>query len=343
MIQKQIKNKIGIIYLDRPKALNALNCQMIEKIEEILDIWEKDPAVKAVFFDSKAEGGLSAGGDLKEIYENYIKNENEREKDKFFKKEFDLNKYIIDYPKPIISHWHGVTMGGGIGLTIHSDLIIADETVNWAMPETSLGFVPDVSVGHYISKLPQALGQYVGLTGARIYPDDLVRFNLSDVLISSSDYEEVLRRLFELDTDRLDLIDNFKGKIKDLTKKLSDSNLSRDMEKIERYFGKNSVEEIITELKNNADDDFAKDKLEILEGRDPFMTKVQFEKYFLGKKLSRKDTLDLDLKIINHGLKCGSIEEGIRSVMIDKDKKPIWPIKKLEDVKESEIEDLLTL
>ncbi|WP_296112296.1 enoyl-CoA hydratase/isomerase family protein [uncultured Anaerococcus sp.] len=343
MIQKQIKNKIGIIYLDRPKALNALNCQMIEKIEEILDIWEKDPAVKAVFFDSKAEGGLSAGGDLKEIYENYIKNEKANTKDEFFKKEFGLNKYIIDYPKPIISHWYGVTMGGGIGLTIHSDLIIADETVNWAMPETSLGFVPDVSVGHYISKLPQALGQYVGLTGARIYPDDLVRFNLSDVLISSSDYEEVLRRLFELDTDRLDLIDNFKGKIKDLTKKLSDSDLSRDMEKIERYFGKNSVEEIITELKNNADDDFAKDKLEILEGRDPFMTKVQFEKYFLGKKLSRKDTLDLDLKIINHGLKCGSIEEGIRSVMIDKDKKPIWPIKKLEDVKESEIEDLLTL
>ena len=343
MIQKQIKNKIGIIYLDRPKALNALNCQMIEKIEEILDIWEKDPAVKAVFFDSKAEGGLSAGGDLKEIYENYIKNENEREKDKFFKKEFDLNKYIIDYPKPIISHWHGVTMGGGIGLTIHSDLIIADETVNWAMPETSLGFVPDVSVGHYISKLPQALGQYVGLTGARVFPDDLVRFTLADVLIDSSDYEKILERLFGLDTNRPDLIDGFKEEIKDLTKEPSDSNLSRDMEKIERYFGKNSVEEIITELKNNSDDDFAKDKLEILEGRDPFMTKVQFEKYFLGKKLSRKDTLDLDLKIINHGLKCGSIEEGIRSVMIDKDKKPVWPIKKLEDVKESEIKDLLTL
>ena len=343
MIQKQIKNKIGIIYLDRPKALNALNCQMIEKIEEILDIWEKDPAVKAVFFDSKAEGGLSAGGDLKEIYENYIKNENEREKDKFFKKEFDLNKYIIDYPKPIISHWHGVTMGGGIGLTIHSDLIIADETVNWAMPETSLGFVPDVSVGHYISKLPQALGQYVGLTGARVSPDDLVRFTLADVLIDSSDYEKILERLFYLDTNRPDLIDGFKADIKDLTKEPSDSYLSRDMKKIERYFGKNSVEEIITELKNNADDDFAKDKLEILEGRDPFMTKVQFEKYFLGKKLSRKDTLDLDLKIINHGLKCGSIEEGIRSVMIDKDKNPIWPIKKLEDVKESEIKDLLTL
>lgn len=342
MIQKQIKNKIGIIYLDRPKALNSLNCQMIEKIEEILDIWEKDPAVKAVFFDSKAEGGLSAGGDLKEIYENYIKNENEREKDKFFKKEFDLNKYIIDYPKPIISHWHGVTMGGGIGLTIHSDLIIADETVNWAMPETSLGFVPDVSVGHYISKLPQALGQYVGLTGARLFPDDLVRLGLADILIDSSDYEKILARLFDLDTDRLDLIDAFKEEIKDLTRDPEDSDLSRDMEKIERYFSKGSIEEIITELKAN-DDDFAREKLEILEGRDPFMTKVQFEKYFLGKKLSRKDTLDLDLKIINHGLKCGSIEEGIRSVMIDKDKNPIWPIKKLEDVKESEIKDLLTL
>ena len=147
MINTEVKNKIGLIYLDRPQALNAINGQMVDEIYEALKKFEEDKDIRAILFDSHTEKGLSAGGDLKEIYYNYLTNDEETNDEEFFKKEFDLNKYIMDYPKPIISHWFGITMGGGIGLTIHSDLIIADETTNWAMPETSLGFVPDVSVG----------------------------------------------------------------------------------------------------------------------------------------------------------------------------------------------------
>lgn len=340
MIQKEVKNKIGIIYLDRPKALNSLNRHMIAEIKKTLRTWEKDPDIKAVLFDSKFERGLCAGGDLKEIYVDYLKNDEVKDKDVFFREEFALDKFIMNYPKPMLSHWFGVTMGGGIGLTIHSDLIIADETVNWAMPETSLGFAPDVAVGYYISQLPQALGQYVGLLGARLYPDDLLRYGLCHVLIDSKDYEEVINRLMTFDTDLDNFIDEFKEEISDLAKNPKDTENSKNMEKIEKHFSKDSVTEIRDSLEKS-ESDFAKENLAVLNNRDPFALVVQFKKYFLGKNLTKQETIDLDLEIIKYGRKSGALEEGIRSVLIDKDENPKWPTKSLEEVDHDEVDRLL--
>lgn len=340
MIKTEIKNKIGIIYLDRPEALNALNRYMIGKIEETLKSWEKDPAIKAILFDSKNERGFCAGGDLKEIYVDYLKNDEAKDKDVFFKEEFALDKYLMTYPKPIISHWFGVTMGGGIGLTIHSDFIIADQTVNWAMPETSLGFVPDVGLGYFISKLPQAMGQYVGLLGARLYPDDLLRYGFCHMVIDSKDYDELINRLMNMDTDSDNLIEDFKEKILDLSQFAKETENTKNLEEIEKHFSKDRVVEIKKSLEAG-DSDFAKESLGVLNNRDPFMLEVQFKKYFLGKKLTKQETIDLDLEIIKYGRKTGVLEEGIRSVLIDKDKNPNWPTKSLEDVDQEEVDRLL--
>lgn len=341
MIKTEIKNKIGFIYLDRPEALNALNRHMIIEIHKTLEAWEGDPEIRAVFFDSKAEKGFCAGGDLKEIYVDYLKNDEVRDKDVFFKEEFDLDKYIMAYPKPLIAHWYGVTMGGGIGLSIHSDLIIADESVNWAMPETSLGFAPDVAVGYFISQLPQAMGQYVGLLGARLYPEDLLKYGLCDILIDLKDYGEVINRLIDLDTDSDTLIEDFKEAIGDLYREGKESENSKNLEKIEKYFSKDSVKEIKKSLEEAGEDEFAKKSLEVLNNRDPFALEVQFKKYFLGKNLTKQETIDLDLEIIKHSRKTGALEEGIRSVLIDKDKNPTWSTKSLEDVDFDEVDRLL--
>lgn len=342
MINTEVRNKIGIIYLDRPEALNAINGQMVDEIYKALKKFEDDSNIRAILFDSHTEKGLSAGGDLKEIYYNYLTNDEETNDEEFFKKEFDLNKYIMDYPKPIISHWFGITMGGGIGLTIHSDLIIADETTNWAMPETSLGFVPDVSVGYYISRLDRALGQYVGLIGSRLYPIDLVKNDLAHILIDSKDYQEILEIIVRLSETSGALIGDIKREISSFAIKEATSPNIENAAKINHHFAKDSVEEIVKSLKE-ADDDFARASLEALESRDPFMVKVQFEKYFLGKKLSRKETIDLDLDIIRHGLKTGAIKEGIRAKLIDKDNKAAWPVSSLADVDEKEVKDLLRI
>lgn len=341
MIREKIKNKLGIIYLDNPHKLNALDKKMVYEIREILEKWENDDKIRAILFDSKLEKGFSAGGDLKEIYEDITKKE-PSQKDEFFKKEFDLDKYVLNYPKPVISHWFGVTMGGGIGLTINSDFIIADETVNWAMPETNLGFVPDVGVGYHISKLPQALGQFVGLTGNRLYPADLVKNDLADILIKSENYEKVIEKLFDLsekyEADRL--IEEFRKEASLYKEELKETENDKNKEKIEKYFSKESVKDIVDELEKNQDDDFAKELLENIKKRSPFMLEVQFEKYFKGKEISQEETYDLDLRIINHAIELGSIQEGIRCKVIDKEDEPKWPHKSLYEVDREKVREI---
>ena len=342
MIKKEIKENIGLILLDRPKQLNAINYIMLEEIKEALDEFKDNQSIRAVLIDSKAPKGLCAGGDLKEIYEDYLLNDEENKKDEFFKKEFELDSFIKDFPKPVISHWFGVVMGGGNGLTINSDLIIADETVNWAMPETGLGFTPDVGMGKYIAKLPQSLGQYVGLCGISLESSDLKKQDLAHILIDSKDYDKILEILFDLskEYEGEKLIQEFREKVKDFSKDTKTTKIDENKEKIKEHFSKESFEDIVKSLEKD-DSNFAQNTLDILKKRDPFMLTVQFEKYFLCKDLSYDEVLDLDLKIINYAIKKGSLKEGIRTQMIDKEDEPSWPVEFLDHVDIREVKDLL--
>lgn len=197
LVISKVINKLGVIYFNRPEKLNALNFEMIIKIREILEKWEDDDNIRAVLFDSLNEKAFCAGGDLKDLYNNYINNDSCQKKDEFFATEFELDKYIASYKKPIISNWRGIVMGGGLGLSINSDYIICHDSVNWAMPETGLGFVPDVGVGKFISKLPRALGHYVGLLGRSLEASDLIKYDFAHVYINSEDYEKIIEKLFE--------------------------------------------------------------------------------------------------------------------------------------------------
>jgi len=345
MIKEKIIENVGVIYLDRPKQINALNSDTIKKISEILKKWENDDKIKVVLFDSLQDKGFCAGGDLKEIYNDFLKDGNCTEKDRFFKIEFDLDKYVKNYKKPIISHWYGVTMGGGIGLTINSDFIITDQTVNWAMPETSLGFVPDVGVCKYISNLPQAIGEYVGLCGVSLESSDLIKYNLADVYINSKDYEKLITKLYDLSKnyEADQIIENLNKEAKKREVKDSESEIDKNIDEIKKYFSNSSIQKIYSDLEKHLDDDFAKECYNILKERDPFMLTIQFEKYFVCKELSYEETIDLDLKIIQYAINKNSIKEGIRAKIIDKDKNPNWPCKSLGDISIEEVKDLLSI
>lgn len=345
MIEEIVINKVGVIYLDRPKLINALNYETIKEIHETLKKWEDDDGIRAVLFDSKSEKGFCAGGDLKEIYNEFLINDDCADKDEFFKIEFDLDKYVNNYKKPIISHWYGVTMGGGIGLTINSDFIIVDETVNWAMPETSLGFTPDVGVGFYISKLPQAIGQYVGLCGASLVASDLICYNLANVYINSNDYENLISKLCDLSKnyESNQLIEQFSKESKKFEVQASKSNIDKNIEKINKYFSHSSIQKIYSDLEKHLNDDFAKECYNTLKEHDPFMLTIQFEKYFVCKELSYKETIDLDLRVIQYAINKNSIKEGIRAKIIDKDKNPNWTCRSLDDISIDEVKDLLSI
>ena len=343
MIKEKIVENIGIIYLDKKEVINALNLEMVKDIEKTLKKWEDDDKIKAVLFDSLCRKGFCAGGDLKEIYNDYLLNESCQNKDEFYEEEFILDKYVKNYKKPVISHYFGIVMGGGIGLSINSDFIIADESVNWAMPETRLGFVPDVGVCKHLSKLPQALGQYLGLCGESLGTKDLISYNLAYLSIKSDDYEKVLNLLFDLSQnyEGKKLIKEFKKQSEKFKNTEKNSKISKDLEKIEKYFSKSSIEEIFNNLEENKEkDEFAKNTLENLYEKSPFMLKVQFEKYFVCKNLSKDEVFDLDLKILKYSRKNGLMEEGIRSLIIDKEKAN-WKEKSVKEVSDEKVKKLL--
>lgn len=342
IITKVIKN-LGVIYLNNPRKLNALNFEMIKKIREILEKWEDDENIKAVLFDSLTDKAFCSGGDLKDLYKNYIKNDICQRKNEFFATEFELDKYIASYKKPIISHWKGIVMGGGIGLSINSDYIISEESVNWAMPETGLGFVPDVGVCNYISRLPKALGHFVGLAGRGLEASDLVKYNFSHVYIDSKDYEKLIEKLIDLSEiyEGEELIEKLKIEGEKYNLPLKESFVDKNYEKIEKYFNKDSLEEIYKSLEENLEDEFAREIYDDLKSRSQFMLQVQFEKYFLCKNLTYHETVDLDLKVLNYALEIGEMEKGIKSKVIDKDYQPKWREMSLEDVEIEEVKKLL--
>lgn len=342
MIREKIIESVGIIYLDRPEIINSLNMEMVKDIEKILKKWEDDKKIKAILFDSLCQKGFCAGGDLKAIYYDYLLNDKCKNKDEFYEEEFVLDRYVKDYKKPIISHYFGIVMGGGIGLTVNSDFIIADESVNWAMPETRLGFVPDVGVCKHISKLPQALGQYLGLCGESLSSSDLIKYDLADIYVKSENYDKVLNILFSLSKkyDGEKLIEELKKQTQKYKVQDGNSKISKNKEKIEKYFSHSSIEEILKSLEENKDDDFAKKTLGNLEERNLFMLFLQFEKYFICKNLTKDQVFDLDLKILKYARKTGTMKEGIRSLIIDKESAN-WKEKSLDQVSVEKIKDLL--
>lgn len=342
MIREKIIENVGIIYLDRPEIINSLNMEMVKNIEKILKKWEDDKKIKAILFDSLCQKGFCAGGDLKAIYYDYLLNDKCQNKDEFYEEEFVLDRYVKDYKKPIISHYFGIVMGGGIGLTVNSDFIIADESVNWAMPETRLGFVPDVGVCKHISKLPQALGQYLGLCGESLSSSDLIKYDLADIYIKSENYDKVLNILFSLSKkyDGEKLIEELKKQTQKYKVPECNSKISKNKEKIEKYFSHSSIEEILKNLEENKDDDFSKKTLENLKERNLFMLFLQFEKYFICKNLTKDQVFDLDLKILKYARKTGTMKEGIRSLIIDKESAN-WEEKSLDQVSVEKIKDLL--
>ncbi|WP_071025609.1 enoyl-CoA hydratase/isomerase family protein [Peptoniphilus raoultii] len=343
MIIKEINNNVGLIFLNRPKNINALNLQMISDLKNVFEEWENNDEVKIILLDGLGDKGFCAGGDLKNTYYDFVNNDECEDKLKLFKEEFALHKYVKNYKKKIICNYFGVVMGGGIGLSINNDFKICSGKVKWAMPEIKLGFVPDAGVGHFLSRLPHPIGLYLSLTGESIEASDLIRLGLADLYIDPKDYENLQNLLFKIarENDEDKILEVFKNESKDFAKDLEDTRLSKNMEKIEKYFSHKNFKAIFEGLKENFDDSFAYNYYKALKSYSPFMVLLQFEKYFAEKKWSFEESLNKDLAVLDYAIKSGRIKEGIRASMIDKDNKPLWPLKSFDQVKKYEILKIL--
>lgn len=282
------KDSIGIITLNRPSALNALNAEMLNALHQQLLQWEKDNTILAVLIESSSPHVFCAGGDIKAVYQahqNKVKNI-----ELYFKKEYELNQYIHNYSKPYIAILNGLTMGGGAGVSLHGRCRIATEQFSFAMPETGIGFFPDVGTSYILSRLPSEIGVYLGLTGTRINATEALYAKLIDI---------------------------------NLTKDTHENHLSDNRQRIEKHFNFNAIEEIFESLMKDSHA-WAQNTLALLKTKSPTSLKLTLQMLREAKNLSFEDCIKHEYKLACCLVDSHDFYEGIRAAIIDKDKKPHW-------------------
>ena len=167
-----VQGGVGFITLNRPKALNALTTEMCAALDEKLQQWQSDEVIQAVVIEGAGDRAFCAGGDVRTLAEKGP--ENAAEAKRFFKVEYHMNARLFHFDKPVISLLDGVTMGGGVGVSVHGSHRIVTEKTLFAMPESAIGLFPDVGGGYFMPRLPGRLGLYLGLTGARLKGADIL-------------------------------------------------------------------------------------------------------------------------------------------------------------------------
>lgn len=333
---KQIKAKhgqIGIITLNRPQALNALNLEMVQAISAQLHVWTHDPEIAVVIIIGTGRA-FCAGGDLKEIY----KRNNNNSTTPFYSDEYLLNLLINKFPKPYIAILNGIAMGGGLGLALHGTRVIATEKLQLAMPEVAIGFFPDVGAAKFLSKCPKHIGTYLGLTGNTIGVADALYAQLIDAYIPSSKFDELLNDLtsFDLTNHALTLID---GLITRHEKTTESCDLAKHADIIERCFNKYSVSEIIQALQAEKNE-WADAQIQILLSRCPTSLCVTLRMLRIGANMSLVECLAQELKLAKNLMQRSDFYEGIRAVLIDKTNDPKWQPATLQELNHNDINKL---
>jgi len=237
-IKFEIIKSTGVITLNRPQALNALNIDMGEQFSETLNKWSADKKIKRVLL--KGEGKhFCAGGDVKKVH---LSGNKSNLKKNFFSTEYKLNYEIYNFPKPYMSIWKGVVMGGGVGLSIYGDYRIVTDTTKFAMPETAIGFFPDVGGSYFLSRLKDNIGLLLGLTGYILNANEILSLelgthycpineldNLIDEYISKGTIKNFSKTPLNISTvlDNTNLISEcFNGNIQNILNKIKNSSLN---------------------------------------------------------------------------------------------------------------------
>jgi len=331
--------KFGIITLNRPKALNALSVGMVSSMYDQLHVWADDKDVLAVIIQGAGDRAFCAGGDLKLVYV-HGKN-NYQDMIPFFSAEYHLNQYINEYPKPYIALLNGIAMGGGLGVSVHGTRVIATERLQLAMPETAIGFYPDVGAGYFLSHCPHKIGMYLGLTGNSIGVADAMLCKLVHACIPSNKLQDFVASLAAQDL-RATPLETIDAVIADYQQEPGIPSLKQYINTIENCFNKSSVENIIAALKNQGSD-WAMSQVVTLNKRSPTGLKVTFKDLTICAKLSLPECLNIDFNLTLKLFQEHDIYEGIRAVLVDKTQDPKWQPDTLQAVSDEFIEQLFEI
>ena len=315
----------GHITLNRPEVLNSLTYQMILSIEKALDEWANDSNVSLVIIDALGGKAFCAGGDIQILYENGSKG-NFQYGQQFWADEYRLNEKIFNYTKPFFAFMQGFTMGGGVGVSCHGSHRIVGETSQIAMPECSIGLVPDVGGSYLLAKLEGNLGIFLGATGKRMKAGDAIFCKFADFFIPEAKWEETKSVLFA--TGNASEIHQFVSKTPTSEIEENRNIIFESMSEI----GINSIED---RLQNPL---FEKD-LKNFKGNSPLAVAYTI-KMLQDKMVSRNisNALDKEYQYTARSQEFGDFQEGIRAAVIDKDRNPKWKHANINEVTEEELD-----
>lgn len=346
-VKTAVSGGIGLITLNRPKALNALSLPMVQALLATLLAWRDDPAVFAVAIRGSNKvgrpgspealfGGFCAGGDIRFFHQAALAKDPALEA--FFTEEYTLNHLIHNYPKPYIAFMDGIVMGGGMGICQGASLRIVTENTKMAMPETGIGLFPDVGGGYFLSRCPGHVGEYLALTGNTIGGDQAVAWGLADVCVPA----ETLAALWDSSQTHGSVTALQDWITINLIAKTSDSTRAEGQfdQKLLGAFGLGSIAAIVSALESQGTKP-ARAVAATLRHRSPLMLHVVLEQIRRARSLSLADDLRMERDLVQHCFYTAHLErsgaasetvEGIRALAVDKDFKPAWNPARIEDV-----------
>jgi enoyl-CoA hydratase len=328
----------GLITLNRPAALNAVNLGMVRRLREALEHWRHDDAVSRVVVTAAGGKAFSAGGDLRAIYQA---GRDGRQQDSlsFWREEYALNAVIRHYPKPYVALIDGIVMGGGVGVSVHGSHRIAGDRFDFAMPEVGIGFFPDVGATWFLPRLPGETGTYCALTGARLKAADAVAAGIATHRVPSA-------RLAEL-SDALCRAEPVDAVIAGFAAAPAPDNgggaVVAHGTAINRIFAADSVEDILTGLETEAagtggEAAWAGSVAATLRAKAPLSLKIALAQMRRGRHSSFAQCMQTEFRIVSRVVYGHDFYEGIRAVIIDKDNHPKWRPSSLAEVTADTVE-----
>ena len=317
--------RVGHLVLNRPRALNALDPGMIHAVAAALWEWRDDPAVHAVVIEGAGGRAFCAGGDIRAVRAAVLGGHYDQV-EAFFSAEYAVNQAIADYPKPFVALIDGICMGGGIGLSVHGDVRVATEAALFAMPETAIALFPDIGATHILPRLRGQLGMYMALTGARLHGADAAYAGLATHFTDRETAAGLPAALASHGPAVLAAI-----------ARPFEAGIARHMDEIDQCFGAESVAGIVARLEA-ADTEWSRQTLATLRTMSPSAVLWTFRIVRAGAGRTLAQCLQAELKLTRHVTRHPDFAEGVRAMVIDKDRTPRWSPATLEEVDPATIE-----
>jgi enoyl-CoA hydratase len=339
-VQLETRGPIGLVTLDRTRALNALDLGMIRAIHPQLDAWARTPEVKAVVIRGAGGKAFCAGGDVRAVALSLGKPVPEGEEPlarAYFRAEYALDHCIHHYEKPFIALVDGVSMGGGLGLSLHGSHRVVTERLMFSMPETAIGFFPDVGAGWFLPRFPGEVGTYLALTGARGTAADAMWVGYGTQHVEHTRLDALLEALVKADWSPEAPREVVTRVLSSFAMDAGPAPLRAHQEAIDRCFKGDRVEGILEALAAEGTE-WAETTRATLARMSPTSLKVALRQLRRFRSLPYTEVAALEYRLSQSVTALPDFREGIRAVLVDKDQQPRWSPATLAEVRDEDVE-----